>query len=472
MKKNLRIYSPKELEIRNNGLIEVTRLLESLEIEYFLTDGTLLGAVREKDFIPWDWDVEITVLSSSIYNKFAELIELSKKYGFEVSSLDTDPANLKLNLNKDNNKYSLNGLSAEGQYMTRKAYIYPKKFFESKSDIEFRGKLYPTVSNVKDYLAYQYGDWETPTLSPFNKKKYLSHSVRRDSGVYSRIVSLLKRIYNLSKLNLSKLLRYFGIERSSRERNFIFMYSHSLEKNSNIIEIGSSDCSEIISALSNINFPHAIKTIIVEPSKKNILTSKRSIKRNLKNCNDIKFINAAIGESSSSKEFFLSKSRPNLNSFTKLPLHTSSEVIKTLTLQEVYESQDLQTPLFIKMDIEGYEAKLLNSNVDFLRNLNNVKILIEVHPISYNPDNCMKSALTALFDAGFDVLNVESAGKPIPINFKRENYKPFKIENNRGLYEGISKEFVLKNATENIQDTIEDGSMNLKQIRSILIHKG
>ena len=82
MKDNLRIFSPEELEIRNIGLIDVTNILESLEIEYFLTDGTLLGAVREGDFIPWDWDVEITVLSESIYPKTAELIEKAKIMGF------------------------------------------------------------------------------------------------------------------------------------------------------------------------------------------------------------------------------------------------------------------------------------------------------------------------------------------------------------------------------------------------------
>ena len=174
MKDNLRIFSPEELEIRNIGLVDVANILESLEIEYFLTDGTLLGAVREGDFIPWDWDVEITVLSESIYPKTAELIEKAKNNGFYISSIDQSFSNFKLNLNKLDNKYSLNGLCLNGNFRTRQAYSYPKEFFLQNSEIEFRGKKYPTVTNINEYLIYQYGDWKTPSKSPLDKKTYLT----------------------------------------------------------------------------------------------------------------------------------------------------------------------------------------------------------------------------------------------------------------------------------------------------------
>lgn len=49
--------SKAELKPREEGLTRLADVLESLHVPYFLSDGTLLGAVRDADFIPWDDDV-------------------------------------------------------------------------------------------------------------------------------------------------------------------------------------------------------------------------------------------------------------------------------------------------------------------------------------------------------------------------------------------------------------------------------
>ncbi|MDC3151136.1 hypothetical protein OA959_04475, partial [SAR86 cluster bacterium] len=108
-----------------------------------MSDGVLLGAVREKNFIKWDWDVEITILTESIWDKVDSFLEAVKKNGFEIGSIDNSYENFKINLFKNENKFSLNGLIIKGEKRVRNSYSYPKELFEKKELIEFRGKSYP-----------------------------------------------------------------------------------------------------------------------------------------------------------------------------------------------------------------------------------------------------------------------------------------------------------------------------------------
>lgn len=76
---NLRIIQDIELKM----LDEINRICEKYNLNYSVAGGTLLGAVRHSDFIPWDDDIDIDLKREDFY-KLIEVLptELSSEYEF------------------------------------------------------------------------------------------------------------------------------------------------------------------------------------------------------------------------------------------------------------------------------------------------------------------------------------------------------------------------------------------------------
>jgi len=86
-----------ELELREiqleglKVLKKIKEICEKENIKYFLTYGTLIGAVRHNGFIPWDDDIDIAMLRED-YEKFIEYCIKNKEilYPFELKHYKTD----------------------------------------------------------------------------------------------------------------------------------------------------------------------------------------------------------------------------------------------------------------------------------------------------------------------------------------------------------------------------------------------
>ena len=186
-KKVYNINLTKEQENHAKELLEGTvDILEVNKCKYFLDAGTLLGAVRDKKFIPWDHDIDLGL----IYNNQAEIDLLIKslktKYYVRALGFSNHPEIWNLGTYRIIKVYKRKGLINRDKLCldififypstisnsNKKVYkygvwdknaFYPQDILNEFKSIKFYGRYYNAPKNTNAFLKFKYGhDWKTP----------------------------------------------------------------------------------------------------------------------------------------------------------------------------------------------------------------------------------------------------------------------------------------------------------------------
>ena len=160
------IRTEKELEAQLSGLLEVKSIFDELGIKMFLTAGTLLGAVREKDFIKWDWNISVAFFDSELKNRLDYILQKLTEYNFEYKlTIKGDSKEfIGIKARKDGATYIIENLIKVGDYYLRPRHKIPSKLFKNYAPVELRNKEFDAPYPPEHYLAWYYGiDWRIPT---------------------------------------------------------------------------------------------------------------------------------------------------------------------------------------------------------------------------------------------------------------------------------------------------------------------
>ena len=200
----IRIRNDKEINERKIIFFEIINILKKRNITFFLDGGILLGAIRENNFIKWDWDVEISVFSKDLLKFYKEISSDLQKNNFHIKRLNLALFNPKIEFYKKNHNatsFSILGwhYSFFRQAYTRKKMKIPLKFMRKMGKVKFFEKNFLCPSPINEYLKHRYGNWEKP-IQTSDKSKYFSHEFyQKNFSFFDFFNAIFNLIYKFFK---------------------------------------------------------------------------------------------------------------------------------------------------------------------------------------------------------------------------------------------------------------------------------
>lgn len=190
MSGNLRLIGKLNISAKKM-LLKVCRILDKNNIHYILEGGTLLGIIRENRLLPWDNDLDLTIIEQDmdrvlkLKNQFwlagykirprkskkemphfpigsIRLLKIKKKKYIFASGIGLMDIFVKKKI--DDKYYWIVG---QHDHVLKSV---PSYFYENFTRYNYDGYDYSVPADYENYLTYRYGDWKK-TVKDYDFKK-------------------------------------------------------------------------------------------------------------------------------------------------------------------------------------------------------------------------------------------------------------------------------------------------------------
>jgi len=159
-------------------LKEVKKILDENDIKFWIDAGTLLGAIRDNDFIEWDKDIDISTMEKN-KNKIADLKnEFNKigKFGAHIRENDYLASHYILKGDFKIDIYYWKDIGNEYICYANREFIsvISPEYFKKLKKIRFKDIEIPVPDNTIEYLKEHYGEsWIIPDKNwQENRKRF------------------------------------------------------------------------------------------------------------------------------------------------------------------------------------------------------------------------------------------------------------------------------------------------------------
>lgn len=195
---NRKFTNPKNV-IESIKILKITiEVLNRYNVKYYLDFGTLIGAIRDKAFIPWDDDMDISLVNEEDYKKLPDILAEIKKSNYRTYLVTFDDSlkgrklkgktiyHSEINFTSENNyrvakirnsrfwKFGKGrnclDIFCKYKYKNDLAWVAQGRIHSIPNDklsnelleIDFYGIKCSVPKNYDEYLTSMYGDWKTP----------------------------------------------------------------------------------------------------------------------------------------------------------------------------------------------------------------------------------------------------------------------------------------------------------------------
>lgn len=207
-------------KIALENLKDIRDVLNELGIRYFLIDGTLLGLIRDNDFIRFDLDTDIGVRFEDFdLDKLLVLRNSLSVRGFENEHIFGDfQNNYELSFTRFGVKTDLFFYRPQGDKMVFHAfdgdnvitYWYEKRLIDELVEAKFNGVIFSVPKFAEEILVAKYGaDWKIEdrnwdwAYSPFNvlKQRPIVFTVGCFDTLHEGHINLFNKMAEEAKLD-------------------------------------------------------------------------------------------------------------------------------------------------------------------------------------------------------------------------------------------------------------------------------
>ena len=147
-------------EVAFDNLRDLVPLLDGMGLHYGPFLGTLLGIVREHDFIAWDEDIDLYLLKED-EERFLDGLWTFREYGFELVRHDKRGLYSLMRNNEYIDFYILRKVSGELRNDGGPEFIF-ERYLQDTVDFDFKGVNLKIPKDYDQWLTFLYGDWRTP----------------------------------------------------------------------------------------------------------------------------------------------------------------------------------------------------------------------------------------------------------------------------------------------------------------------
>ena len=206
---------PMDVDVAKRLLFEAKEIMDRLGVRFFLRQGTCLGAVRDKQFISWDDDLDLGIILGDkgfTEQSIEPLLTAFRESDYFVQAESSDSLVYALLL-KDGLKIDLMFHRVIDQQIYHWPGIWlPVTLFNRLKEINFIGETFLVPNPPEEYLRIKYGpDWRTPKRLNYAKDVVDNIPMEHVTGVMERIRRAVTGFLYPSNIAMLRVLDESGL---------------------------------------------------------------------------------------------------------------------------------------------------------------------------------------------------------------------------------------------------------------------